>query len=313
MQNYSEAWDIEGLDPWVSRVLRHGYQIPFLCKPPLTATPVAFSTYQPQTPRFQALEEAIETMKTKQAIEPADGRRGFYSRMFVVPKATGGWRPIIDLSPLNKMVQLTKFRMETPQQVLAAVNQGDWMVSIDLKDAYFQVPIHPRSRPYLRFVWDQKDYQFKALCFGLCTAPQVFTRVMTSVATLCHKQGIRLHRYLDDWLIVAESRQEIESARDWTIQLAEHLGLLINWEKSDLIPTQKIVYLGIQIDTIQGRAFPSEPRVQKLIELILLFRESDSLPAWEWLRLLGHLVSLEKLVPWGRSHLRSIQYQLQTN
>ena len=48
------------------------------------------------------------------------------------------------------------------------------MISIDLKDASLQVPVHPDSRRFLRFVADGQVYQFKALCFGLSTAPQVF-------------------------------------------------------------------------------------------------------------------------------------------
>ena len=70
------------------------------------------------------------------------------------PQSRRGWRPTIDLSLLNKMIQVMKFKMETPQQALTAINPGDWMASRDLKDAYFQVPIHKRSRRYLRFVWD---------------------------------------------------------------------------------------------------------------------------------------------------------------
>ena len=305
------AWDLEGLDPWVSRVLQEGYQIPFLCSPPLTQSPIAYQSYPPGSPRHQALVEAVESMKDKNAVEQVHSQSmGFYSRMFVVPKVTGGWRPIIDLSPLNKMVQVTKFKMETAQQVLSSINPGDWMVSIDLKDAYFQVPIHPKSRKYLRFQWEGIPYQFKVLCFGLSTAPQVFTRVMGSVATLCHRQGIRLHRYLDDWLIVAESRQEIVAARDWVLRLTDNLGLLVNWDKSDLSPTKRLVYLGMDIDTDLALAFPSEKRIERFLQLVHLFRESETLPAWDWLRLIGHMVSLEKLVPWGRCHLRSIQFQL---
>ena len=69
--------------------------------------------------------------------------RGYYSHMFVVTKVSGGWRPIIDLSTLNLSVVVSKFLMETAQSVLHSVRRGDWMVSIDLKDAYLQVPIHP--------------------------------------------------------------------------------------------------------------------------------------------------------------------------
>ena len=80
------------------------------------------------------------------------------------------------------------------------------MMSLDLKDAYLQVPIHPDSRKYLRFVAFGQVYQFKVLCFGFSIASQVFTRVMAPVLTFLHHAGIRIRRYLDDWLIQAASQ-----------------------------------------------------------------------------------------------------------
>ena len=85
-------------------------------------------------------------------------------------KASGSWRPVIDLSLLNLKVQNTSFKKETLQSVLLPVWPGDWMVSLDLKDAYLHVPMHPESRRFLRFVACGKVYQFKVLCFGLSTA-----------------------------------------------------------------------------------------------------------------------------------------------
>ena len=66
-------------------------------------------------------------------------------------KASGSWRPIIDLSCLNRFVRFSKFHMGTPQLVLRPVRLGDWMVSLVLKDAYLQIPVHPESQRYLRF------------------------------------------------------------------------------------------------------------------------------------------------------------------
>ena len=66
---------------------------------------------------------------------------------------------------------------------------GDWMVSLDLKDAYLQVPMHPESRKFLRFMVGGKVYQLKVLCFGLSTAPQVFTRVMAPMSAILHRMG----------------------------------------------------------------------------------------------------------------------------
>ena len=122
----------------------------------------------------------------------------------------------------------TPFKMETLQSVLLSVRSGDWMVSLDLKDAYLQVPIHPDSCKYLRFVALNQVYQFKALCFGLSTAPQVFTRVMAPVSTFLHHLGIRIRRYLDDWLIQAPSRLLVLQALDTVLQLCQELGIVVN-------------------------------------------------------------------------------------
>ena len=46
---------------------------------------------------------------------------------------------------------------------------------LDLQDAYLQVLVHPSSRHYLRFCVGTSVLQFRALCFGLSSAPQVFT------------------------------------------------------------------------------------------------------------------------------------------
>ena len=97
------------------------------------------------------MSDAVCALVEKEAIEIAPPSPGFYSRLFVTPKVTGGWRPVIDLSCLNGWVELSSFRMETAQSVLKSLRPGDWMVSLDLQDAYLQVPVHPASRRFLRF------------------------------------------------------------------------------------------------------------------------------------------------------------------
>ena len=97
--------------------------------------------------------------------------------------------------------------MGSIQSVLLSVRQGDWMASIDLRGAYLQVPVHPASRHFLRFMFRDTVYQFKALCFGLSTAPQVFTWVMAPVSAILHSLGIRMRRYLDDWLVQSSSQE----------------------------------------------------------------------------------------------------------
>merc|ERR1712074_242830 len=102
---------------------------------------------------------------------------GFYGRLFVVPKSSGGWRPVLDLSVLNLYLQRCHFKMETARSVRDAIRPEDWAVSLDLKDAYFHILSHASDRKFLRFSWRGQVYQFIALPFGLAPAPWLFTKV----------------------------------------------------------------------------------------------------------------------------------------
>ena len=118
---------------------------------------------------------------------------------FHVP--SGGWRPVIDLKNLNAHIHAPHFRMFTTNSVLSSVEKGDYAFKIDLQDAYFHVPIHPSSRKYLRFAFENRVYQFQVLPFSLNTAPQVFTRLGHTVTAYLHRQGVLVIPYLEDWLV----------------------------------------------------------------------------------------------------------------
>ena len=193
-------WQTIGADSWVLSILRDGYRIPFLDSPPLLSrTPISFLMYRAGSPWSLALHQEFEKMLSKDALEIVlSPGPGSYSRLFLVEMVTGGWRPVIDLSHLNEFVLHTPFKMETVVSVLLSISEGDFLAFIDLKDAYFQIPVHQSSRKLLRFLSEGTVYQFKALCFGLSTAPQVFTKVFAAVSAWEHSHGIRLLRYLDD-------------------------------------------------------------------------------------------------------------------
>ena len=112
-------------------------------------------------------------------------RSGSWLLQSSFPGGEGIWRLAahdLSLSHLNEFVHLTWFKMETVASVLLSVREEDFLASLDLKDAYFQIPIDRSSRKLLRFTSEGTVYQFRALCFGLSTAPQVFTRVFAAVS-----------------------------------------------------------------------------------------------------------------------------------
>ena len=134
--------------------------------------------------------------------------------LFVVLWDSGPWRPIIDLSTLNTFIASQRFRMDL-------------------------------------FPMGGVSYQLRVLCFGLTTAPRVFTRLMAPISTFLHRYIVRMLRYLDDWLILAESRTTGIQARERLLQVCEELGLKVNCRKSSLIPSQDMTYLGMQIQSVR--------------------------------------------------------------
>ena len=114
------------------------------------------------------------------------------------------WRPVIDLSVVNTYKHVPTFKMETAEVIQTSLQTGVWVASIDLTDAYFHVPIHPKFQKYLCFHVQGRAYQFRALPFGIATAPLEFTRVVKEVKSIALSQGVRIHQYLDDWLVRAK-------------------------------------------------------------------------------------------------------------
>ena len=227
-------------------------------------------SYHPSSTKGVALGEDTRALIAKSVVELAPlPSLGFYSWFFVVWKTSGSWRPVIDLSTLNLFVDVSHFQMETIQSVLLSVRQDDWMASIDLKETYLQVPVYLDSLHFIRFVAQGRVYQFSALCFGLSTAPRVFSWVMAPVSAILHSWGIRMRRYLDDWLVQSSSRDSLLCNLRGVLDLCRELGIVVNPEKSRLEPSRVVQYLGVVIVTRSFRASPSPGCCQRLANFCL--------------------------------------------
>ena len=160
----------------------------------------------------QALATCIQSLLLKNAIERVENVKslGFYSRLFLVPKPHQRWRPVIDLSRLNTFPHVEKFKMETSESIRTSLIPGECVSSKHLSDAYLHIPIHPNSRKYLRFCYRSQVFQFTSLPSGLATAPQVFTMIVKEAKLMALSRGLRLHQYLDDWLIRSQSQEEAQ-------------------------------------------------------------------------------------------------------
>ena len=293
-------------------MIRLGYRLPlgFLQGTPHFIPPPPPTFQPPSNPQaLAALDQEVASLLSNGATEEvlSISPPGFYGRIFVIPKSSGRWRPVLDLSVLNTFLTDLSFRMETPSSVRGSVHQGDWATSIDLLDAYFHILIHPRDRKWLRFVWRGRVFQFRALPFGLAPAPWTFTKVVRELCIFLRQRGVRLKVYLDDWLILASSADLCHRHTQSVLELCTRLGYHLNAGKSDLSPAQQFTFLGILFDTVHWLVRPADHHVTRLSLCISQLLHCPSAPAGLLATLLGLMESLAPLIPYGRPRKRALQ------
>jgi len=118
-------------------------------------------------------------------------------------------RPVINLKRLNKWVEPQHFKMKGLGILRELLRLNDWMMKVDLKNAYFTVPIHVTHQPMLHFQVGLEHCQFTCLTFGLSCESWVFTKVMKPVAIFLWSMGVRMIIYIDNMLLMAESATQV--------------------------------------------------------------------------------------------------------
>ena len=153
--------------------------------------------------------------------------------------------------------------METPESIRASLIPGEWVSSMT-----YQMPTFT-SPSTQRFCHKSQVFQFTSLPFGLVTAPQVFTVIVKEVKLMALTMGIRLHQYLDDWLIRAQSQEEAQVNTQTVVGLTQSLGWIMNQKKSKLKSAQVFSFMGYEYHLHSVLVNPTQERWLKLQDLIL--------------------------------------------
>ena len=294
---WQEAWP-EG---WARDVVTHGLTWPWNEE---GIPPLRFS--RPHRVTRPSILARVQGLLADGVIEPT---RGPYhlNRLFEVPKKDSSTpRLVLDVSRLNQHVSPFRFTMTTVAQVRRTLSSGCFMASIDMKDAYWHVPIHQRYRPFLAFSAGKRSYQFRVLPFGLNIAPRIFSKMMRPVHITLALKGVNLLMYLDDWLVFAPSAEECSWMVEETLSVGSEMGLLFNLPKSHLTPSTSRQWLGLVWDSSTESVSLSPVNQLKCRSKLLRAIRSGTFTRRLWGSLIGSLSHAASVVPLGRLRLRRL-------
>ena len=188
----------------------------------------------------------------------------FISPILTRPKKNGTHRVIVNLEKLNKSVVYHHFKMYTMNTCISLLKEGSFLASIDLRDAYYTVPVHLAFQKFLKFFWKGTLYCFTCLPNGLACAPRIFTKILKPVCAFLRGAGHVSSFYLDDAFLVGDSYADCESNTKATLQVLRELGFVIHEEKSKTVPSQIIEHLGFEFNTIEMTVKVTKEKIDKV-------------------------------------------------
>jgi len=274
-----------------------GVKIPFDKKP--------IQLVVPSVPHLDSIEDsrmsiAIKDLICKGAIQKCSPHKDqFISSYFLVPKKNGDYRFVINLKKLNEFIEPPHFKLTDVRTVIQLVRKDSFMATMDLKDAYYLIPISEECKKFIRFQWKNDIYEFNCLPFGLNISPYIFTKVLKVAMTHLRTLGLTSIDYLDDLIFIEESKHKCEDNIKMTREVLENLGFLINDQKSQLIPSQSVKYLGFIINSSAYNISISTEKRQNISINIEKFLSLTRCTIREFAQLIGQLISVRYAIPYS--------------
>ena len=302
---YKKAWEEITSDNYILQMVS-GYRLEFSTAPPK----------QMRLPRQincseiekLAIAKEIERLLVKDVIEISSHETNeFLSNVFARAKKDGGLRMILNLRELNLFIEYHHFKMDTLSTGLKLITPGCFMASIDLRDAYYSVPIHVQDHKYLKFMWENTLYKFKALPNGLTSGPRMFTKLLKPPFSVLRKKGHIITGYIDDTLLIAKDIKQTQRSVIETCNLLTKLGFVIHPKKSVFVPCQEITFLGFVLNSVTMTVRLTDEKKKEIWQLCKKLPHMRSPSIRHVAGVIGKIVATFPGVECGRLHYRELE------
>ena len=306
IKNYVSNWRKITSDRYILDIVQKGLTLNFTNYPPDSSEPFEYPRGQKE---FETIDSEVKKLLRKKVIRRCDREDGeYFSSLFTTPKKDGTYRTILNLKSLNKDCDKAHFKMESLKQALHMVRPGSYLASIDIKDAFYSVPINDGHKKYLKFVWQGGIFQFCVMPNGYCDAMRIFTKLLKPVFATLREEGYESVIYVDDSLLQGEDFQECLDNIQKTLKYLQDLGFVIHPEKSILYPTQIITFLGFIINTLNMTVTLTTEKKDKIITKGKGLLKRGNITIRMISSFIGNLTSSFDAVPEGRLYYRHLEW-----
>ena len=153
------------------------------------------------------------------------------------------------------------------KEILKMVEKNCFMASLDIKDAYYSIPVDESSRKYLKFIWKEQLYQSCVLPNALSPCPRWFTKLLKPPLAELRKSKHDISAYIDDIYLQDDTKE------NWIINIIDtvtllRLGFTVDAEKSQFLPTQELDILGFTINSVNMTVTLKKEKKEELVCLI---------------------------------------------
>ena len=306
------SWRTVTNDTKILKIVGQGYRLQFLrSTPPPTPHRGRNPPCSQKPEAIKVIDKEVEAIVSKGAgyiVEPSEAE--VVSGIFARPKkAEGKWRPIVNVKWLNRFLLKIKFKMTKLADIRKWLQPGFYCASIDLKDAYYSVGLHPSAWRFIRFRWRNILYEYRTLMFGLTSSPRIFTKVVGQVIKFLRSRfNIWIVAYLDDLLIQAADPETCMLHVQISILVLSILGFAVSFEKSSLKPSQDILYLGLLWNTADMSVRLPEDKLERVVSEAKQMLRSGSVSVRKLRSFLGFLESCKTAVPLAAYNYRNLQH-----
>ena len=298
-------WEAVTSDPFILNAIQH-YNIECEETPPLQACPprnIVFSNSDKNV-----INDEITKLLKKGVIEHAHYTEDSHvSTVFIRPKKDGAHRMILNLKSLNTFVAYHHFKMDTFLTAIKLIRPGCFMASIDLKDAYYSIPVAKGDRKYLMLEWQGSYYQFTCLPNGLSCAPRLFKKILKTFYAHLRMQGYTCMGHIDDSLLIASTYDDCTCNFTATVELLTKLGFVVHSDRSVFEPSQEIEFLGFIINSLNMSVTLSTAKAAKVQNACQDLLDSKHITIRDVTPVIGLLLSSFPAVQYGELYYRRLE------